>query len=107
MVMSAKADLTHVCWTLRPASSQILQQSASTEDQLHLTFRRGSCQTVPKDPNNQSPNRKRGGHHVTAEACLYDLVTTGHDHPRVDAEGRATRLRTPGHKVGSVGQPGE
>ena len=107
MVMSAKADLTHVCWSLRPASSQILQQSASTEDQLHLTFRRGSCQTVPKDPNNERTKRKRGGHHVTSEACLYDLVTTGHDHPRVDAGGRATRLRTPGHKVGNVGQPGE
>ena len=65
----------------------------------------GNCQTVPEDPNNQ--NKERGGHHVAAEACLYDLVTTGHDHPRVDAEGRATRLRTPGHKVGNVGQPGE
>ena len=107
MVMSAKADLTHVCWTLRPASSQILQQSASTEDQMQLTSRRDSCQTVPKDPNNKRTKRKRGGHLGTSEACLYDLVTTGHDHPRVDAEGRATRLRTPGHKVGNVGQPGE
>ena len=41
MVMSAMADLTHVCWTLRPAASQTLQQSASTEDQLHLAFRGG------------------------------------------------------------------
>ena len=107
MVMSAKADLTHVFWTLRPASSQILQQSASTEDQMQLTSRRDSCQTVPKDPNNKRTKRKRGGHHVTSEACLYDLVTTGHDRPRVDAGERATRLRTPGHRVGNVGQPGE
>ena len=55
----------------------------------------------------QTTKIRKGGHHVAAEACLYDLVTTGHDHPRVDAEGRATRLRTPGHKAGSVGQPGE
>ena len=41
MVMSAKADLTHVCWALRPAASQTLQQSASAEDQLHLAFSRG------------------------------------------------------------------
>ena len=41
MVMSAKADLTHMCWTLRPAASQTLQQSASAEDQLHLAFRGG------------------------------------------------------------------
>ena len=106
MVMSAKADLTHVCWTLRPASSQTLQQSASTEDQLHLAFSGGQL------PNStlrtqQTKQTKRGGHHVAAEACLYDLVTTGHDHPHVDAEGRATRLRTPGHTVGNVGQPGE
>ena len=99
MVMSAKADLTHVCWALRPAASQTLQQSASAEDQLHLAFSRGHLSKMYR--------KKKRGHHVAAEACHYDLVTTGHDHLRADAEGRATRLRTPGHKVGSVGQPGE
>ena len=102
MVMSAKADLTHVCWALRPAASQTLQRSASAEDQLHLAFRGGHLSKLYH--KNQT---KKGGHHVAAEACHYDLVTTGHDHLHADAEGRATRLRTPGHKVGSVGQPGE
>ena len=53
MVMSAKADLTHVCWPLRPASSQTLQQNASTEEPRHLAYRGGQCQTVPEDPNNK------------------------------------------------------
>ena len=60
MVMSAKADLTHVCWTLRPASSQILQQSASTEDQLHLTFRRAVAKLYPKTLTAKEPT-ERGG----------------------------------------------
>ena len=50
--------------------------------------------------------RKRG-HHVAAEACHQDPVTTGRDHQHAGAKGRVTRLRTPGHTVGSVGQPGE
>ena len=78
MVMSAKADLTHVCWALRPAASQTLQQSASAEDQLHLAFRGGHLYKLYH--KNQTNKQKKGGHHVAAEACLYDLVTTGHDH---------------------------
>ena len=96
--MSAKADLTPACRALRPAVSQTLQQSASAEKQLHLAFSRGHLSKIYS---------KKKGHRVAAEACHQDPVTTGRDHQHAGAKGRVTRQRTPGHTVGSVGQPGE